>query len=190
MLSLFDDFIQSASAFAGCHNIGVLTDPDWGAQDLHLLLSSCRVWRTLIWPRHRQAGCRNGCYSGGHIGDIFRGSRPSGHWPMQMPSSSPSRCSVSQVLHLYPTSVWIRNPNASAGHLSQQHWQSTWKYLSFLAGLSQQLYRSNSWNALLDSGSTLSRTLWNVGQLINKTSKKQSASYPLDEHKQSRPCWR
>lgn len=131
-----------------------------------------------------------GYYSGWDTGDIFRGSCPSGHWPVQMPSSSPSRRSVSEVLCLYLTSLWIRNPNAFAGHLSQQHWQSSWKYFSFLAGLSQQLYGSISWNPQIDSSSMLSKTLWNVGQLINKTSKRQSASNPLDENKWSRPFWR
>lgn len=190
MLSLFDDFIQSASDFIGCHDISVVTDSDWEAQDSYFFLSSCRVWHTLIWPRPIQAGHGNGYYSGWDIGDIFRGSCPSGHWPMQMPSSSPSRCSVSEVLLLYSTSLWIRNLNAFAGHLSQQHWQNTWKYFSFLAGLSQQLYRSISWSPLLDSSSMLSKTLWNVGSLMNKTRKKQCASYPLDEHKWSRPFWR
>lgn len=91
--------------------------------------NSCKVWHTLIWSGHIQAVHRNGCYSIWDIGDIFRGSCPSRLWPMEIKSSSPSRCSISEVLQLYLTSLWIRNPNAFAGHLSQQRWQSSWKYL-------------------------------------------------------------
>ena len=44
---------------------------------LIFFLSSCGVWHTLIWPRHRNlAGHGNGYYSGWDTGDICRGSCP------------------------------------------------------------------------------------------------------------------
>lgn len=89
----------------------------------------------------------------------FRGACFSGHWPMQVPRSFLSRCSVSEVLQLYVIRLWILSPNAFAVHLLQQHWQSSWKYFSFLARPSQQFCRSVSWNPQPDSRSMLSKTL-------------------------------
>lgn len=135
---------------------------------LRYFLSSCWVSHTLTRPRHTWAGHGIGATPDEReVRDTFRRSCPSGLWLMQMESSSLPRCSVPEVLHSYNTGLCIRKPNAFAGHLSQQHWHRSCKYVSFLAGLSQQPHGSTSWNTQLDWSSMLSKTLWNVGRFTN-----------------------